>query len=283
MLHDGIIVERKQKLIDDPDKQIIISLVKILISVVYGMFISKKSKVLTNFLSEYTVILGSTIVGKNTILDANVILGYPTRENIRMHLKAGYESFHSFLDQISHGCRVGSNCHIRSGTVIYEMSSLGDNVETGHNVLIREHTIIGSNVIVGTHTIIEGYVRIGNNVRIESGVFIPLYTTIGNNVFLGPYIVITNDKYPPSKRMTGVTIEDNVVIGANATIMAGVTIGENAVVAAGSVVTKDVPPDTVVAGVPARKMYNGEEYEKRKKEMGKLRMNSNREKQSKTT
>ena len=234
--------------------------------VVVSVFISKKSKLSTNFVSKASIILGPTIVEENTILDPNVILGYPTRRNLRENLRIGFSSLYDLLDQISHGCHVGKNCHIRSGTVMYEMSTLGNNVETGHNVLIREHTTIGSNVIVGTHTVVEGHVKIGDNVRIESGVFIPLYTTIGNNVFLGPYIVITNDKYPPSKRMTGVTIEDNVVVGANATIMAGVTIGENAVVAAGSVVTKDIPPNTVVAGVPARKMYDREEYEKRKKQ-----------------
>ncbi|WP_243669169.1 hypothetical protein [Vulcanisaeta sp. JCM 16161] len=87
-------------------------------------------------------------------------------------------------------------------------------------------------------------------------VYIPRGTVIEDNVFLGPNVVITNDKYPPSKRLDGVKIRRNAVIGANATLIAGIEIGENAVVAAGSVVTKDVPPGVVVAGVPAKPIYS---------------------------
>ena len=66
--------------------------------------------------------------------------------------------------------------------------------------------------------------------------------------------------------MIGVTIEDGAVIGSRAVIKAGVTVGKNSVVAMGAVVTKDVPPNTVVAGVPAKIKYSREEYDKKKKD-----------------
>ena len=126
--------------------------------------------------------------------------------------------------------------------------------------MIREKVRIGNNTLIGSHTIVDGHVTIGENVRIESGVYIPPYTTIGDNVFIGPYAVFTNDKYPMSKRLMGVVIRRNAVIGANAILIAGVEVGENSVIAAGSVVTKDVPPDTVV-GMPAKPIMRREEEE----------------------
>jgi acetyltransferase-like isoleucine patch superfamily enzyme len=89
-------------------------------------------------------------------------------------------------------------------------------------------------------------------------------TRIGKNVFIGPAAVITNDPYPMSKRMIGVTIEDGAVIGGGSMIRPGVTVGKDSVVAMGAVVTKDVPPGVVVLGVPARVVYTRKEYDAKK-------------------
>ena len=88
---------------------------------------------------------------------------------------------------------------------------------------------------------------------------------IGRNVFIGPSVTTTNDPYPMSDRLAGITIKDNAVIGANATLMAGITIGQNSVVAMGSVVTRDVPDGVVVMGSPATIRHTREEYEKKRK------------------
>jgi len=85
-------------------------------------------------------------------------------------------------------------------------------------------------------------------------------------VFIGPAAVLTNDPYPMCDKMIGVTIEDNAIIGARAVIKAGVTVGKNSVVAMGAVVTRDVPEDSVVIGVPATIRYTRKEYDKKQKQ-----------------
>ncbi len=230
------------------------------------MYISSRAILNTKYIAKTAIILGETTIGENTIIDQNVVIGYPTRRSLRDRIaKGNSREYYELLDSASSGSKTGSYCHIRSGATIYERVVIGDYVETGHNIMIREDTVIGNHTVIGTHTIIDGHVRIGSNVRIETGVYIPPETIIGDNVFLGPFVVITNDRYPLSRRLKGATIEDGAVIGANAVLVAGVRIGRNAVVAAGSIVTRDIPPETVVAGVPAKPISTRSRYEEKKK------------------
>jgi acetyltransferase-like isoleucine patch superfamily enzyme len=143
---------------------------------------------------------------------------------------------------------------IRPNTVVYENVEIGKNFECGHNVMIRENTVIGDNTRIGTNTVIEGDVEIGSNVNIQSCVYIPKHTKIYDDVFIGPCVVITNDKYPPHAigGLVGAVIENNVAIGANATVLPGVTISEYSLVAAGAIVARDVPPYSMAIGVPAK-------------------------------
>ncbi|HLG72970.1 MAG TPA: acyltransferase [Chloroflexota bacterium] len=157
------------------------------------------------------------------------------------------------------GCqplRCGRGCVIRAFTTIYADVQLGDEVVTGHNVLIREFTRAGSQVTIGSGTIIDGHVEIGSFVKLESRVYVPTHARLGSRVFVGPGAILTNDKYPLRRRdeyeCRGPVIEDDVTIGANATILPGVHIGQGAMVAAGCVVTHDVPAWHLAAGCPGR-------------------------------
>ncbi|MGQ0638322.1 MAG: acyltransferase [Nitrososphaerota archaeon] len=148
---------------------------------------------------------------------------------------------------------------------ISEKAKIGKNVRIWHFAYVGDNTEIGDNVKVGSLSHVDYNVKIGENTMIEGLVYIPPLSLIGKNVFIGPAAALTNDPYPPSKKLVGVTIEDGAVIGAGAVIRAGVTVGKNSVVTMGAVVTKDVPENTVVAGVPAKIKYSREEYDKRKK------------------
>lgn len=149
---------------------------------------------------------------------------------------------------------------------ISDKAKIGKNVKIWHFTYIGDNTEIGDNVKIGSLVHIDYDVKIGENSMIEGSVYIPPLSRIGKKVFIGPAASLTNDPYPPSGKMIGVTIEDGAIIGSRAVIKAGVTIGKNSVVAMGAVVTKNVPDNTVVVGIPAKKKYSRKEYDKKQKQ-----------------
>ncbi|MCH2406836.1 MAG: N-acetyltransferase [Candidatus Nitrosopelagicus sp.] len=149
---------------------------------------------------------------------------------------------------------------------ISDKAKIGKNVKIWHFAYVGDNVEIGNNVKIGSLAHIDYDVKIGDDTLIEGLVYIPPLSRIGKNVFIGPSVALTNDPYPPSEKLVGVTIEDNVIICSKAVIKAGVTIGKNSVIAMGAVVTKDVLADTVVAGVPAKQKYSREEYDKKQSE-----------------
>lgn len=156
----------------------------------------------------------------------------------------------------SYVLRLGPKAVVRAGTTIYVGSQIGAGLETGHGVVIREQNIIGDHFSVWNNTTIDYGSVIGNNVKIHANCYIAQFTTIEDDVFMAPGVTIANDPHPgcafSKKCMRGPTIKRGAQIGVNVTILPMVTIGEGAVVGSGSVVSRDVPPHTVVYGNPAR-------------------------------
>ncbi len=232
------------------------------------MFISKKASLDRVLLEGENVVLGPSHVGHGSILGRGVIIGYPCRTSLRE--KIDWSKTKRFdlkiYNSISDGAKLGDTCTVRPGTVIYERVSAGANLETGHNVLVREDTVIGDRVQVGSSTIIDGKTTIGRSVSIQSRVYLPPMTVIEDHVFLAPCVTVTNDRYPQSRKLIGVTIRRGAVIGANVVLIAGVTVGEEAIVAAGALVTRNVPSRTVVMGIPACARMTVEEYRRKKED-----------------
>ncbi len=145
-------------------------------------------------------------------------------------------------------------------------AKIGENVKIWHFAYVGSEAEIGDNVMIGSLTHVDYKVKIGSNTRIEGSVYIPPLTVIGRNVFIGPAAAFTNDPYPMSPKMVGVVVEDGAIIGGRAVFRPGVRVGRNSVVAMASVVTKDVAPDTVVMGHPAKPVYSRAEYDRKKKQ-----------------
>lgn len=150
--------------------------------------------------------------------------------------------------------RIGQRAIIRGGSIIYASTTIGHYFQCGHQVLIRGEVTIGDRCVVHHKCTLEGRLRIGNGVKIMAHVYIPSTTVIGDMVFIGPGTSMMNDRYPMRRAapVRGPRIEDHVSIGGGVTICPEVTIGRNSVIGAGAVVNKDVPPNTLAYGVPAR-------------------------------
>jgi UDP-2-acetamido-3-amino-2,3-dideoxy-glucuronate N-acetyltransferase len=145
---------------------------------------------------------------------------------------------------------------------------IAPDVKLGRNVRIHGFVNlygceIGDETRIGTFVEIQKGAKIGDNCKISSHTFICEGVTIESGVFVGHGVTFINDRYPRATNAAGqlqtaadwncqrTLVRRAASIGSGATLLGGITIGENAIVGAGSVVTKDVPPDTIVAGNPA--------------------------------
>ena len=149
-----------------------------------------------------------------------------------------------------------SNIFIHPSATVHDSASISEGTKVWVNVQIRENVEIGVDCIISKDVYIDHAVSIGNRCKIQNSVSVYHGVTIEDDVFVGPNVAFTNDKVPrafnEAWEITPTLVERGASIGSNATIVCGITIGEFAMVAAGSVVTRDVPPYTLVVGNPAR-------------------------------
>ena len=150
----------------------------------------------------------------------------------------------------------GDDCVVRSHSIVYGGSTFGDRCAVGHHALIRESTMLGSDVSVGSYTGIGPHASVGDRVRFHSGCFIPEESVIEEGAWFGPFVLVTNARYPnrpnTKENLEGVYVEREAVVGAGVVILPGVRIGAGALIGAGAVVTKDVPPGATIIDHPGR-------------------------------
>jgi len=146
---------------------------------------------------------------------------------------------------------------IHPTAIIDEGANIGEGTRIWHFSHLMSGCVIGQNCILGQNVFVASTVILGNNVKIQNNVSLYDGVECEDDVFIGPSCVFTNVINPRSfisrkEEYKPTIVKKGASIGANATIVCGVTIGEYALVGAGAVVTRDVPPFSLVVGNPAR-------------------------------
>jgi acetyltransferase-like isoleucine patch superfamily enzyme len=153
---------------------------------------------------------------------------------------------------------------IHSTAEVSPKATIGHGTKIWHQAQIREDVHIGSNCIIGKGVYVDFGVSIGANSKLQNGVYVYHGATVEDGVFLGPGVILTNDKSPRAINPDGalksdadwqispIHIKRGASLGAGSIVLPGVTIGEFAMIGAGAVVTRDVPPHGLVYGNPGR-------------------------------
>lgn len=192
------------------------------------------------FIDSNTIIRNGVTIGRGSFIGSNCIIGEYWMDYCKDH------------KHHDHPLTIGENALIRSGSIIYAGSKIGDNFQTGHQVTIREKAMIGNNVSVGTLSDIQGNCRLGNYVRLHSNVHIGQLSEIDDFVWIFPYVVLTNDPTPPSENFVGVHVHSFAIVATGAIVMPGLDLGQDCLIGAGAIVTKSVEPFAVAVGNPAK-------------------------------
>lgn len=152
------------------------------------------------------------------------------------------------------------NAFVHESSYVDEGVNIGADTKVWHFCHIQSGAQIGTHCSIGQNVNIANNVKIGNYVKIQNNVSVYEGVELEDGVFCGPSMVFTNDLTPRAKFPKGslhykkTLVREGATIGANATIVCGHVIGKNALIASGAVVTKDVPENALMAGVPAKQI-----------------------------
>lgn len=150
---------------------------------------------------------------------------------------------------------IGDECSIGPHSVVFYDVTIGKNTLLGDGASIREKCCVGSRCIISRYVTVNYNTKIGDRTKIMDNTHITGNAIIGDDVFISLMVGTTNDNVVRSgysDHVIGPTIEDGAVIGVGVSMLPGLIVGKNSTVGAGSVLTKNVQPNTLVAGVPAR-------------------------------
>ena len=170
---------------------------------------------------------------------------------------------------IRQGSFIGSEARLDPHTFIQENCVVGSGTFIGHGCTLRPETHIGNRCIIGHGTVFEGVSHVGDDSLIHAQNHITKGVLIGRGVFIAPMFVGANDPVMAHGRrhlfdnyFNPYVIEDGVRIAVGVTIVSGIKLGKNCVIGAHALVTKDVPPNEIWVGLPARKVGEVPEKER---------------------
>lgn len=214
----------------------------------------------TAIIYEGAVIAGSAIINDYVIIYPNVII----QDNVEVmdhavigRLPKSASTSKRAVQKDYEKTVIGENSVISPGAVIYTDVMIGRGTMVGDNASIREGCRIGDGCIIARNVSVNYNTTIGDATKIMDNAHITGNMVIEDHVFISVLVATTNDNLIgkgeySDEREKGPYIKRGATIGAAANLLPAITIGENALVAAGSVVTKDVPDNKVVMGIPAK-------------------------------
>jgi len=198
------------------------------------------------------VVHDGTVIGDNVRIDDNSVIG-------KSKLKSPNSAMTT--DEVPPPAIIGNGVLIGAGVVVYAGAEIGEKVLIADQAAVQFNVKIGEMTIIGRGVLVESKCSIGKKCKIESNTYITAMSVIEDYCFIAPCVATSNDNYAGRskerfKHFKGVTVKRGGRIGVHATILPGITIGEDSMIAAGALVTKDVPPGKIYAGVPAKEFGN---------------------------
>jgi acetyltransferase-like isoleucine patch superfamily enzyme len=193
------------------------------------------------------VIHDGTRIGAGCVIQDNAVIGKQPRLGSRSTARR----------EPLPPCELGPGAAVLTGAIVYAGTVIGPGAIVGDLASVRERCVLEEGVVVGRGVCVENDVRIGAYTRIQSNSYLAAYSLVEEQVFIAPCVVTTNDNFmgrtdARHALVKGPTIRRAARVGAGVVLLPGIEVGEEAFIAAGALVTRDVPPGKLIAGLPAR-------------------------------
>jgi UDP-3-O-[3-hydroxymyristoyl] glucosamine N-acyltransferase len=218
-------------------------------------------------IGHFSVVSADVQIGEGCAVGHHVVIHAGSRigDNVRIddHTVIGKQPMRAANSAVTRNeqqpaPRIGDDCIVGTGVVIYAGSELGTRVMVADFASIRERVKVGDHTIVGRGASIENDCSVGRYCKLETNVYITAYSELEDRCFVAPGVLTSNDNFVGRteerfKHFKGVTIRKGGRIGVGAVILPGKEIGADGLVAGGAVLTHDARAGSVYIGVPARK------------------------------